>query len=79
MVHSEGVVRVWLLWLGLLSHDSFVFRLGTAGQLALSMVLQCYDFLTDSAIPIDRYLLLYGGVSWEEGVRRSPKGGYIYM
>ena len=39
------------------------------------MVLQCYDFLTDSAIPTDRYLLLYGSFSWEEGVRRSPEGG----
>ena len=43
------------------------------------MVLQCYDFLADSAIPIDRYLLLYGSFSWEEGVWGYPEGGCIYM
>ena len=43
------------------------------------MVLQCYDFLADSAIPIDRYSLLYGGFSWEECMQRYPEGGGICM
>lgn len=37
------------------------------------MVLQCYDFLADSAIPIDRYSLLYGEFSWEECMQRCPE------
>ena len=43
------------------------------------MVLQCYDFLADSAIPTGRYLLLYGEFSWEECMQRYPEGGCIYM
>ena len=43
------------------------------------MVLQCYDFLADSAIPIDRYLLLYGGFRGKSVCRGVPKAGCIYM
>ena len=37
------------------------------------MVLQCYDFLTDSAIPIDRYLLLCGEFSRRRGCAEIPE------
>ena len=58
----------------------FVFRLGTAGNLRCQMVLQCYDFLADSAIPTDRYLLLCGDFSWRRGSAEiSERWGHLYM
>ena len=41
------------------------------------MVLQCYDFLADSAIPTDRYLLLCGGFRGKSVCRGVPKAGCI--